>query len=357
MIPVLKRYMGIEFLKALIATIVALILLFHLIDLIEHADNFLHKGAGMKDVVLYYLYLTPQYFTLFLPYSLLIAATVTLVIRSRFNETIAAFASGVSLWSLLSPIILISIVASATSLLVSEKVVPVTSLKARELRAQYIKTSERAARFFQNRYWLKVEDAVITAQVLDREKSTLYGITILYLEGEGNLTKRIDAESGTYDGKWYLQDVEILTLGPKNKLARSKSMSLTLPATFDSFFSAQKHTSDMSLGELRRYIKEIKRKGYAVQQYLVDFHSRIAYAFLSVVIVLLAAPFSLTPARKGVLVASVGIAIFVGFACWGLFSISTALGRKGVIPAALSAWLPIFLITVAATFFYRRMRV
>ncbi|RMG61372.1 MAG: LPS export ABC transporter permease LptG [Deltaproteobacteria bacterium] len=356
-ISTLKRYFATEFIKIFAFTISGLLLLFHLVDFVEHADNFLARGASVPEVFLYYLYLTPGYFTLLLPYALLVAATVTLVIRSRFNETIAAFASGVSLLSLISPILVTSFVLSLFSFFVSENVTPITSLKARELKATYIKSTERAARFFQNRYWLKSGQALITAQVLDRERATLRGITILVLDEKGNLSQRIDADRGIYRDGWELYDVTVLNTGNGTGLKKVKQLSAPIDVDFESFFSAQKYPQDMSTTELKKYIRELERKGYDTSPYMVDFHARWSNAVLVIVIVFLAAPFALTPSRKGALATSIGIAVFAGFACWGLFSVSLALGRKGVVPPFPAAWAPVLIVALTGAFFYRRMRV
>lgn len=357
MIPILKRYISMEYLKTLVFTLISIIMLFHLVDLMDHLDNFYIHGAG-KDVILkFYILKTPEYFVAFLPFALLISAVVLLVIRSRFNETIAMFASGVSLMELIGPILVIAIAFTFLSFLTSEIVVPRTSLAARDIEANYIRKKERAARFFQNRYWLKVKDGLIVAHLLDEEKRSVLGFTYLVLDDQGKLEQRFDAREATYNGVWNLKNVDILTLKGQPTMAKVSGTSLELPASFDTFFSSQKSPADMNSSDLSLYIREIKHKGFDARSYLVDYHSRFSYLTLNLVIIFLAAPFSLVGPRKGVLITSVVLSVVIGFSCWVLFSIFIASGRKGILPPLAASWAPDVLVAGVAYLVYKKLRV
>lgn len=356
LIPILKRYIGREYLKILSITLLFIIALFHIIDLMDHLDNFKLYGAGSDIILKFYLLKTPEFFVSFLPFALLISAVILLVIRSRFNETIAVFTSGLSLINLIEPIVIIAGIFAFFSFLTSEIVVPRTSLAARDIEANYIKKKERAARFFQNRYWLRVKDGVIVAHVLDEEKRTVLGFTYIVLDEQGRLTKRFDAREASYNVAWNLKNVDILDLEGIPVVRKEPNITLDLPATFDTFFSSQKSPSDMNSGELRKYISEIQHKGYDARSYLVDFHSRFSYLTLNIIIIFLAAPFSIVTPRKGTLITSVLLAVIIGFACWVLFSIFTATGRKGILNPLIASWSPDIILAMVAFYVYKKFR-
>lgn len=356
MIPILKKYIGREYIKILFSSLVFIIILFHIVDLVDHLDNFYAHGAENRVILKFYLLKTPEHFVAFLPFAILISAVILLVIRSRFNETIAIFASGISLFDLIGPILLISAAAASLSFLTSEIIVPWSSSGARDIEANYIRKKEKAARFFQNRYWLKVRDGLIVAHVLDEQRQRALGFTYLFLDETGNLMRRVDAREAVYNGAWELKNVEIIDLEERVKIRGMKEMTLEIPANFDTFFSSQKSPSDMNSRELGRYIKEIRIKGYDVQAYLVDYHSRFSYLFLNVIIVFLAAPFSIIGPRKAALVTSVLVSVIVGFACWVLFSIFVATGRKGILDPVVASWAPDIIIGAAAFLVYRKTR-
>lgn len=357
MIPILKRYISWEYLKILFFTLLFIIILFHIVDLMDHLDNFYLYGAGNDVILKFYLLKTPEYFVAFLPFALLIATVILLVVRSRFNETIAAFASGVSLINFIGPVIIIATICALLSFLTSEIVVPRTSVAARDIEANYIRKKERAARFFQNRYWLRVKDGLIVAHVLDEGKRSVLGFTYLVLDDQGKLTQRYDAREATYAGVWRLKNVDILNLEGNPKIVKVPEMSLELPASFDTFFSSQKSPADMNSGELMRYIKEIKHKGYDAHGYLVDYHSRFSYLMLNIIIIFLAAPFAVVGPRKGALIRSVLLSVIIGFSCWVLFSIFIAIGRKGLLTPLTASWTPDAILSGIASLVYKKFRV
>jgi lipopolysaccharide export system permease protein len=61
---------------------------------------------------------------------------------------------------------------------------------------------------------------------------------------------------------------------------------------------------------------------------------------LNILISMLAIPFALRSPRSGGVWRSIGLGLLIGFACWVVLSVSLSLGRKGVLPALLAAWLP-----------------
>lgn len=357
MTPILRRYISWEYLKILSVTLIFIITLFHIIDLTDHLDNFYLYGAGNDIIVKFYLLKTPEFFVAFLPFALLISAVILLVVRSRFNETIAIFSSGLSLFNLIGPVIVIAAIFAFLSFLTSEIVVPRTSFSARNIEANFIKRKERAARFFQNRYWLRVSDGLIVAHVLDEDKKTVFGFSYFVLNDQGKLVKRYDAREASYTGLWNLKDVDVLDLAERTGMRKEQFLSLELPATFDTFFSSQKSPADFNSRELRRYIREIQHKGYDARGYIVDYHSRFSYLLLNIIIIFLAAPFAIVTPRRGALVTSVLLSVVIGFTCWVLFSIFIATGRKGLLNPLVASWSPVFILMIVAFSVYRKMRV
>ncbi len=356
MTGILRRSIAFDFIKILLSTLFFILILFHLVDMIEHADNFLNNGASSWTMLKYYILRTPEEVVTFLPFAILLSAVILLVIRSRFNETIAIFSSGISLFHLLSPIIAISLLSTLFSFLISERIIPVTSSGARDIQATYLKREKRAARFLQNRYWLKVSGGIVSAQVLDPVKERVFGFSFIELGNQGEIIRKIDAREGVFKERVELKDVEILETGKRKRVQRKRALSLALPVTFSTFFSSQKAPGDMTSPELKRYIREVSAKGYNVAHLSVDYYSRFSYLILNILVVFLAAPFAITGPRKGAIVASVGIAVIIGLLCWSIFSAFLAFGHKGVLPPLIASWAPDVIVAAAAFGVYRKFR-
>jgi lipopolysaccharide export system permease protein len=108
----------------------------------------------------------------------------------------------------------------------------------------------------------------------------------------------------------------------------------------DGFIAGATPPEEMTYAQLSGYVRELRRKGYEAWGYETDLHAKIAYPLLNILISMLAIPFALRSPRSGGVWRSIGLGLLVGFACWVVLSTSLSLGRKGVLPALLAAWLP-----------------
>ncbi|HQT96647.1 MAG TPA: LptF/LptG family permease [Thermodesulfobacteriota bacterium] len=96
----------------------------------------------------------------------------------------------------------------------------------------------------------------------------------------------------------------------------------------------------MTYAQLSGYVGELRRKGYDAGSYETDLYAKIAYPLLNVLISMLAIPFALRSPRSGGVWRSIGLGLLMGFACWVVLSASLSLGKTGMLPAMVAAWLP-----------------
>ena len=102
---VLSRYLFREFLRAAAACILGFLLLFLLIDFVDHAENLLRHNADLGEIGWYYLTRVPGIFVLISPVGTMLAVLVAVSLRVRSNELTAIFSSGVSLLRVCTPIL------------------------------------------------------------------------------------------------------------------------------------------------------------------------------------------------------------------------------------------------------------
>ena len=124
------------------------------------------------------------------------------------------------------------------------------------------------------------------------------------------------------------------------RIPRSPRIQYRFPETMDGFIEGETPPEEMTYAQLSRYAGELRRKGFETRGYETDLHAKIAYPLLNVLISMLAIPFAMRSPRSGGVWRSIGLGILMGFACWVVLSASLSLGRKGMLPALLAAWLP-----------------
>ena len=124
----LKQFTG-PFLIAFIIVIFTLLMQF----LWRYVDDLVGKGLELKVLGELFLYVSAQLTAMAFPLAMLLASIFTLSNMGENYELIALKAAGVSLQRIVFPLIILSIVISASAFLFANNVIPVTNLKMRTL--------------------------------------------------------------------------------------------------------------------------------------------------------------------------------------------------------------------------------
>lgn len=351
---VLYRYLLREFLRAATACILGFLLLFLLIDFVDHAEELLRHHANFREIGWYYLTRIPGMFVLISPVGTMLAVLVAVSLRVRSNELTAMFSGGVSLLRACLPILAGCALVSALSLLCSEVLVPAANRHAREIERLRIRPGKVAAQFSGNRYWMRGERGILSAQVVESASRSLMGFQYIEVDRDFRPVRRIESRRARLlpDGAWELGEGRERTLGETPSVSAFSLRTYRFPETMDGFIEGDTPPEEMTYAQLSGYVGEVRRRGYEASGYETDLHAKISYPLLNVLISMLAIPFALRSPRSGGVWRSIGLGLLMGFACWVVLSASLSLGRKGVLPALLAAWLPGVLIagTGAALF-------
>ncbi|MGB3400177.1 MAG: LPS export ABC transporter permease LptG [Candidatus Deferrimicrobiaceae bacterium] len=355
---IITRFLLREFSKIAAAATAGFLLLFIVIDFVEHADEFLKYRTPAGEVFRYYLYSVPNIFLLTSPVAVLLAVLITVSLRARANEFTAIFSGGISIWRACAPLLAGCAVFSALSLAGSETLAPRTNRKAREIVQFTVRNGKVAAQFSLNRYWIRGEKGILSAQVVDPGKQELFGFQYLEVDEEFRLVRRIDARSATYrkEGVWVLRQGTERDFSGHLGIAHFAEKEFVIPESFLPFLEGETPPEEMTYAQLSGYIRDSVARGYDVRRYEVDLHAKLSYPLLNIVISLVAIPFALRSPRSGGVWRSIGAGLFIGFVCWTLLSISLSLGKKGVLPPFLAAWLPDLVIASAGVYLFRRAR-
>jgi len=352
---IVTRYLLREFSKMAAVTITGFLTLFVVIDFFERADEFMKTRTPADDVILYYLYSLPNIFLLTSPVAILLAVLITVSLRARANEFTALYSGGISIFRACVPLLAGCAVFSVLSLACSETLAPWTNRKAREIAQFALKPGRVEAQFLLNRYWIRGENGILSAQVINPGKQTLFGFQYLEVDEDFRLVRRVDARSATFlsDGKWMLRQGTERRFSGNIEAASFTEKEFFLPETLLAFLEGEAPPGEMTYAHLSDYIRDSVARGYDVRHYEVDLHAKLSYPLLNLIVSLVAIPFALRSPRSGGVWRSIGAGLFIGFVCWILLSTSLSLGKKGLLPPLLAAWLPGLAIASAGAFLFR----
>ena len=103
-------------------------------------------------------------------------------------------------------------------------------------------------------------------------------------------------------------------------------------------------------------LRKIEAEGYDATRYLADMHAKIAYPFIGLIVAVLGISFSLRSERSGGVIRSIGAGVAIGFSYWIIHAFALSLGRSGVIPPLLAAWLANIILGATSIAMFSRIR-
>jgi lipopolysaccharide export system permease protein len=183
-------------------------------------------------------------------------------------------------------------------------------------------------------------------------------VTLNFFDGDFRLTRRIDARQAEYkQGQWVFKDVLRQVRQAKDGSVRVDHLDqLRLTLDFEPLDLKRviKASDEMSLLELAAYIENATSEGYDTTTYRVDFHAKIAYPLICLILVVIGVTVAGRGRRGESLAVVVVIGIGLAFFFWVLRGFSLSLGYAGMLPPVLAAWLPNVIYCLAAGFLLLR---
>ena len=106
----IDRYLISSFLKKLLNILTIFVVIFLVVDVIDHIDKILDYSITFSEISMIYLYSFPQYINIAFPMAILISTVMTFTIFQKNNEITALKASGVSIYRLSVPFFIVGII-------------------------------------------------------------------------------------------------------------------------------------------------------------------------------------------------------------------------------------------------------
>lgn len=356
---ILDRYITKDFLIFFFLILVSLTGLFLIIDFFEKIRMFLSNNASLYQVASFFFFRIPFAVSQFIPVAVLLAVLITFSTLSRHSEIIAMKATGISLYRTSLPVIIITVFICIFAFFIGEFITPKANDRADMIKFIEVQKREAHGTFKQNQIWYRGTNAIYNFKYFDPDNAVLKGISINNFDKNFCLTKRIDAEWAEWkNGGWIFYNL-LITRYVKDGfpvLERLSSQKIDLSEKPDDFKIVQKDADKMGYMELKDYIHKIQSEGYDVSRYLVDMHGKIAFSFVSLILVIIGISFSLKSERSGGMAMSISIGILTGFSYWIVHAFFLSLGHSGSLPPFLSAWFANIAFSLAALILFLRVK-
>lgn len=343
---ILRRYILKELAGPFIFVLVITTFAFLAGNMIKLADLIINKGVDFLSVSKLFLFMLPWLFTFTVPISVLAGTLIAFGRLSSDNEITAMRASGISLYKLVLPLVMLGLVISLISYELNDWIFPRLRFETRKLVVQI--GSKNPTAYLEAGTFIKAFKGYIVF-IYGIDKNRLTNIRI-YQPQEGRPTRTIIAQKGEID---YIEEKDAVRLklmngtvdepNPKDpnnfyKLNfKTYYMMLDLREGRDLNFDKKK--SDMSIDELNQEIKKLEAEGVNTSPLLIEIHKKISYSFSSLIFILIGVPLALLT-RRGERSIGFVLSVFVIAVYYLLQSGGEALAIKGILFPALGIWLP-----------------
>lgn len=349
----LDRYIIRQFLVTAAFSLLAVLLIFIVIDAMEKLDDFIDKQADWNTILLYYVYFMPEIIKLIIPVAMLLASLFVTARLTAQGEWTAFKASGVSLYRLLVPYLAVAVLVSAASVYFNGWIVPFANKKKFTIERVYLHKDVVSASGA-NIYIQDSPTRILSMGYFDDTRNIASRVSIQDFS-IANLTEmvgRVDAVSMVWDStahSWILQNGTRRWFAEGQERLEEFVTQATGPLHFDpdDLRKKQQKPDEMSYYDMKEFIENQQRAGQDVARWQVDFYSKISFPFATVIVVLFGVPFSSIRRRGGVGV-QLGISLLICFVYLIFMKVSQVFGYNGDVNPLLTAWSANILFFAAA---------
>ena len=342
---------------SVLMVICAIIMMFDMIEI-------LRKTSGRYDVSVWFLiqYVIakfPETVDKIIPFVVMVSTMITFWRLSKMNEFVIIRAAGVSIWGVLTPVLLAVFSIGMFWIMVIN---PFSSrmYELRETMSYRLKTNNPDAFLFSNKgLWIReslkpdVVSVINTGAInLKEDVLWLHDVSIIEIDEKMQVKRRIEAFVANLKGEELdLRDVRIYKSGQKAEIINNMKYptKMSLQRIKDNFVDPEA----ISFWNLPDTIDFYQASGFSVQRYLMRYISLIALPFMLMAMVLVAGIFSLKlNQRQGGVLMMIVFGIATGFSVYFISQVISAFGINAYIPIWFAVWAPAIVVTSISVSYY-----
>lgn len=350
MIRIHDRYLARSFGFSLGVALAAFIAIFLVVDLFEKIHTYIDRRAAIDAILRYHACKVPQVVLLVLPVAMLLACLFGVGSLSRRNEILPLQNAGLSVNRILFPVFLLGILVSLLSLLLGETVLPRANERLNRIWKESIQREPSSrGEIRTNVNYLGEGGRLYLIGRYDARRTTMRDVVIQTFAGN-TLVERIDAQSAAWMGDRWVFRSGFLRRFRQGGEDASPFVEITIPGlaeTPEDFAAPEKEPDEMSLAELRRFVRKTVASGGSAVKEEVQMHLKVSFPFSNLIVVLLGGPIAARRRRAG-LALSFALAVGVAFVYYGTIRVGETLGMNDTLPPLLAAWVGNILFGAAA---------
>jgi len=362
---ILDEYVLRSFLGNFLLILFSFVMLLLLFTFFELLGDIIRNKIPLVTVGEYLLALMPSMIYICTPLGVLIAVLSTFGVLNRTSELTAMKATGISLYRVVMPVLVIAGVLAIALFAFDDFYLP-SANRAQEALRMTIKGKPPQTFLRPDRKWIFGEQRpgepgrIYYYRFFDTEHDQFADLTIFEFDPETFLlTRRIFASNVIWQpqlNRWLFEKGWERSFHGDEVTNYRQFEVATFPDIHEepSYFKKEvRLAQEMNFTELNNYIRDLQQSGFDVIRLRVALFHKFAYPLIALVMAVLAVPFALSMGKRGSLT---GIATAIGIAIvyWVVAGLFEAMGNASMLPPALAAWSPDILFGLAGGYLLLR---
>lgn len=323
----------------------ALIVFFIVLHWVEYSDDFLDRGATIREVfTVFYPNYIPEIIRLTSPLALFLSCIYITGTLAQELQLIALQTSGVSLYQLMRPYAGVGLFVTVFMFGFNGWVVPKTNEVVVEYENEYLNPNRRTIKTSEI-HRRNGPNSILAVGYYDVDNMRAHNVSLQTIEGRSQLAARLDAEQMEWIdslGTWRMEDVtrRRFTAGGQQFKQTVSSLDTTLQVYPRDLARSKNDVAAMTIPAAAEYLDALHRSGVGnLERPLVAYYNKFAYPFANLILLLIGVPIA-SVRRRGGQAVRFAVGLFTAFVYLSIQKLAEPFGYAGALSPILTAWLP-----------------
>ena len=348
---ILYKYFTKDIFKYFLLALFSLMILIFFIDIIELFRRSSNKvgvdhliEADIFDILVMALLKISGNIEKILPFATLIGSISCFNQWRKKNYYIVSKTSGISLWTILSPILISFFLIGLVSVIVLNPFTALLNKKYENLQTIFFGQKNLKTFSFDTKgFWIKQISRksylLINAGKINEDLNTLFDVNIFVYGQDQVFKKRISARRAVFS-KNKLNLFEVRLTKNNSELQILNQLSFFIKSNQSNLNVTTIEPENIYILDFPIYLKQMQQYGLNTSKHLLYFFKLICQPFLIISMILLSASLMLRSNERKVEFGIVSLSLVVGFSLYFIGDFIFALGSSQKLPPLLSGFGP-----------------
>ena len=344
---ILHRYLLQQFLWPFCLSLLCFLILYWVIDLFNHLDDFIKNHVPFGILAQYYLSSIPIVIAQTSPLASITAVVSSLSKLNRTHELTAMRSSGMSWMNISTPLIGSGLAITLLALFLTDRLIPQAMIITQSIKEEHLeKESGTDQTVIENVVLYGTKNRMFYAKRYDPNEKILYDLIVFIEDAQHHPVAKIVSEKVEWivNDKWKLYSCIAYQLGSEGEILEKPvyydERTMDLDEIPQSFLKMESQIHFMKYDQLENYIERIAVTGKNVtRRLMVELYSRIAFPFANLALIIVGIPLAVFPFRKKKwFLTGIGSCVILSLLFFLIHSILISLGKAGALSPWLAAW-------------------